>query len=70
MAGVSAAFYTGVETTVLDQLEALVKEESALHFVIQHSGKLTKATIYCVLTSLLFQALSLYLNKLLLSVIY
>ncbi|EIE86895.1 hypothetical protein G6F46_009188 [Rhizopus delemar] len=55
LAGVSAAFYTGVETTVLDQLEALVKEESALHFVIQHSGPFTVsqqiATIRDLLTS-------------------
>lgn len=39
LAGVSTAFYTGVENTVLDHLEALVKEEAALSFVIQHSGK-------------------------------
>ncbi|PHZ15571.1 composite domain of metallo-dependent hydrolase [Rhizopus microsporus ATCC 52813] len=41
LAGVSTAFYTGVENTVLDHLEALVKEEAALSFVIQHTGPLT-----------------------------
>lgn len=39
LAGVSVAFRTGVENTVLDTVYALVKEEAALNFVIDHSGK-------------------------------
>lgn len=38
LAGVSVAFRTGVENTVLDTIDALVKEEAALHFVIQHGS--------------------------------
>ncbi|RCH89871.1 hypothetical protein CU098_001242, partial [Rhizopus stolonifer] len=39
LAGLSTAFQTGVETTILDH--ALIKEEAALNFVLQHSGPLT-----------------------------
>lgn len=41
LAGVSVAFRTGVENTVLDSVNALVKEEAALNFVIQHSSSQT-----------------------------
>ncbi|KAI9252557.1 hypothetical protein EDC94DRAFT_620964 [Helicostylum pulchrum] len=41
LAGVSVAFRTGVENTVLDTVDALVKEEAALNFVIQHSTSMT-----------------------------
>jgi hypothetical protein len=42
LAGVSVAFGTGVENTILDTLDALVKEEAALNFVIQHGGSVIK----------------------------
>jgi imidazolonepropionase-like amidohydrolase len=41
LAGVSVAFRTGVENTVLDTVDALVKEEAALNFVIHHSSSMT-----------------------------
>ncbi|KAI8139957.1 hypothetical protein BJV82DRAFT_645934 [Fennellomyces sp. T-0311] len=41
LAGVSVAFRTGVQHTLLDANDTLVKEEAALHFAIGHSGKLT-----------------------------
>ncbi|CAO3651530.1 unnamed protein product [Mucor fragilis] len=41
LAGISVAFRTGVENTVLDTVDALVKEEAALNFVIDHSGSMT-----------------------------
>ncbi|KAI7863022.1 hypothetical protein BDF14DRAFT_1885495 [Spinellus fusiger] len=41
LSGVSAAFKTGVENTVLDSNDAIVSEEAALHFVIGYKGKTT-----------------------------
>ncbi|KAK4514180.1 uncharacterized protein ATC70_001767 [Mucor velutinosus] len=41
LAGISVAFRTGVENTILDTVDALVKEEAALNFVIDHSGSMT-----------------------------
>lgn len=41
LAGISVAFRTGVENTILDTVDALVKEEAALNFVIQHSSAMT-----------------------------
>lgn len=41
LAGVSVAFRTGVENTVLDSVDALVKEEAALNFVIQRFSSQT-----------------------------
>lgn len=40
LAGISVAFRTGVENTILDTVDALVKEEAALNFVIQHGGNI------------------------------
>lgn len=41
IAGISVGFRTGTENTILDSVEALVKEEAALNFVIQHGSDLT-----------------------------
>ncbi|KAI8972923.1 hypothetical protein BDB01DRAFT_808623 [Pilobolus umbonatus] len=41
LAGLSVAFRTGLENTLLDRNDSLIKEEVALHFVIQHENELT-----------------------------
>ncbi|KAI9354046.1 hypothetical protein BD770DRAFT_325324 [Pilaira anomala] len=41
LAGISVAFRTGLQNTVLDTLDALVKEEAALNFVIHHGPSMT-----------------------------
>ncbi|ORZ24343.1 hypothetical protein BCR42DRAFT_402733 [Absidia repens] len=41
LAGVSVAARIGVENTILDTNDTIIEEEAALHFVIDHDGKMT-----------------------------
>ncbi|KAI8391310.1 uncharacterized protein BYT42DRAFT_556455 [Radiomyces spectabilis] len=41
LAGVSVAFRTGTQNTVLDSNDTIIEDETALHFSVKNTGKLT-----------------------------
>ncbi|KAI9487510.1 MAG: hypothetical protein EXX96DRAFT_553535 [Benjaminiella poitrasii] len=53
LAGISVAFRTGVENTIMDAEDALIEEEAALNFVIQHSGAMTVSKQIATIRNLL-----------------